>query len=331
MYDCTIIGERLYAVGAAYSANDSNWVIAVLDLNLGLLNYVNLTETSGAAITTISDSEFLYIAGIGTAEFNLGLRIKKMRLSDLSMVKEYVSNLSNVSYAYDISINPVSNQIWVVGNIDSEKWRIEILDKDLMQIKSVETDIGSSATSICFDKEGYSYVAGDGGVVKLNRDGEEVKRYIQPVLFVKTLFLNNRLYAASGEYIGNYSRQVLYVFDRELNLLNKTVISSGMDTDTMFLMGKMVSDGENIYAAGFAYLGYYDYEWVVYSIKVGSPPTPWYLKYWYTILILILVALIVPMAFLLRRKRGKPQQPPQETQPSRTEEGEQPEAMRSIG
>ncbi|MEM4610537.1 MAG: hypothetical protein QW190_06590, partial [Thermoproteota archaeon] len=247
LYDCVIAGDRIYAAGAVYSVNESSWVILALDLDLNLLSLVNLTTIRGAAISTVCDQEFLYVAGISPTGSSEGVRVRKMRLSDLSLVKEYSSNLSDVNYAYDIALNPSGSQIWVVGNVNSEKWRVEILDKDLNLVKHLEADIGSSATSIGFDDDGYSYIVGDGGVLKLSGDAGEVKRYSQPVLFAKTLWLNNRLYVAGGESVGDYLRQVLYVFDRELNLLNRTVISMSMDADAMFLMGKMASDGENIY------------------------------------------------------------------------------------
>lgn len=330
LYGCTISNDRLYAVGAAYSVNYSSWVILVLDSDLNLLSCVNLTEIPGAAISTFCDQDFLYVAGIITTESSEGVRVRKMRLSDLSLVKEYSSNLSDVNYAYDIALNPLSNQIWVVGNVNSEKWRIEILDKDLNPVKYLESDIGSSATSIGFDDDGYSYIVGDGGILKLSGDAGEVKRYAQPVLFAKTLWLNNRLYVAGGESVGDYIRQILYVFDRELNLLNRTVISTSMDADAMFLMGKMVSDGENIYVAGLAYVGYYDYEWVICSIKAGSYTAPWYVKYWYVLLALVAVMLAVSaLLLLLMRRRKRLQQAPREEQ--FPEKEEQREDMRPIG
>ncbi|MEM2049881.1 MAG: hypothetical protein QXZ11_02025 [Thermoproteota archaeon] len=321
LYDCVIAGDRIYAAGAVYSVNESSWVILALDLDLNLLSLVNLTTIRGAAISTVCDQEFLYVAGISTTGSSEGVRVRKMRLSDLSLVKEYSSNLSDVNYAYDIALNPSSSQIWVVGNVNSEKWRVEILDKDLNLVKHLEADIGSSATSIGFDDDGYSYIVGDGGVLKLSRDAGEVKRYSQPVLFAKTLWLNNRLYVAGGESVGDYLRQVLYVFDRELNLLNRTVISMSMDADAMFLMGKMASDGENIYVAGLAYVGYYDYEWVVCSIKVGSYAAPWYVEYWYVLLALVAVMLAVSaLLLLLMRRRKRLQQAPREEHPPEKEE-----------
>lgn len=318
LYDCIIMGEKLYAVGTSYSINDSNWILLVFDLNLNLLNYFNLTEISGAAISAISDSEFLYVAGVNTNVSTWGIRVEKIRLSDLSIVKEYISNLLSLE-AYNVEINPVNNQIWIAGNNNSEKWRIEILDKDLTQIKSVETDIGASAISVGFDEEGYSYVAGDGGVIKLSKDGEEIKRYAQPAVFAKTRFLNNRLYVAGGENIGNYARQVLYVFDKELNLLNKTIVSKGIDADAIFLTGRMASDEENLYISGLAYVGYNDYEWVVCSIKVGG--APWYLKNWYLIAIpVVLVVVALTVYFMFRMRKAKPQQPPEASQPSNVED-----------
>ncbi|MBO3833406.1 MAG: hypothetical protein FGF51_08535 [Candidatus Brockarchaeota archaeon] len=330
LYDCVIAGDRIYAAGAVYSVNESGWMVLVLDLDLNLLSIVNLTTIPGAAISAFCDQEFLYVAGISTTGFSEGVHVRKMRLSDLSLVKEYSSNLSDVNYAYDIALNPLSNQIWVVGNVNSEKWRVEILDKDLNLVKYLETDIGSSATSIGFDEDGYSYVVGDGGILKLSGDAGEVKRYVQPVLFAKTLWLGNRLYVAGGESVGDYIRQVLYVFDRELNLLNRTVISMSMDADAMFLMGKMVSDGENIYVAGLAYVGYYDYEWVVCSVKAGRYAAPWYVEYWYVLLVLVAAMLAVSalLLMLMRRRKRLQQAPRREQFP---EEEEQREDTRQIG
>jgi hypothetical protein len=321
LYDCIVIGEKLYAVGTSYTVNDSNWILLVLDLDLNLLNYVNLTETPGAAISAISDQDFLYVAGVTTSETSWGIYIEKIRLSDLNVVKEYVSSILEFQEAYCIGINPVSNQIWVVGNTDSQKWRIEILDKELTQIKNMELEVGASAISVDFDEKGDSYVAGEGGIVKLSKDGEEIKRYVQPAIFAKTLFLNNRLYVAGGENVGNYARQVLYVFDRELNLLNRTVVSQGIDADAVFLTGRMTSDEENLYISGLAYAGYSDYEWVVCSIKVGG--APWYLKNWYLIAIpLTMIIIIITIYFFFRMRKTRLEQPSEATQSSAVESGQ---------
>lgn len=317
LYDCTIVGEKLYAVGTSYSLIDNNWILLVLDLDLNLLNYVNLTEMSGAATSVISDQEFLYVAGVTTNETNWGICIEKIRLSNLSIVKEYVSNLLEFQEAYSIEINPVSNQIWIVGNTNSEKWRIEILDKNLTRIKSIEMEIGTSAISVGFDAEGYSYVAGEGGIIKFSKEGEEIKTYTQPALFAKTRFLNNRLYVAGGENIENYARHVLYVFDRELNLLNKTVISRGIDADAIFLTGRMASDEENLYISGLAYVGYNDYEWVICSIKVGGAPG--YLNWQLVAIPIIVIIIILATFFVFRMRKAKSQQPPEESRPSTVE------------
>ena len=136
---------------------------------------------------------------------------------------------------------------------------------------------------------------------------------------------------AGCESVGDYVRQVLYAFDRELNLLNRTVISMSMDADAMFLMGKMSSDGENIYVAGLAYLGYYDYEWVVCSIKVSSYAAPWYVEHWYLTLILVAVLLAVSaLLLLLVRRRRRMRQAPREEPSTETVE-QQPEGMRPVG
>lgn len=315
LYDCIIVREKLYAVGVSYSLIDSNWMLLVLDLDLNLLNYFNFTGISGAATSIISDQDFLYIAGLVANETRTMIRVEKIRLTDLSISKEYVSNLSEFQEAYSIEINPVSNQIWVVGTTDFERWRIEILDKDLSRIKTIEKEMGASAFSVGFDDEGFSYVVGEGGVIKLDRNGEEIKNYVQRGFFTKTRLLGNRLYVAGMENVGNYVRQTLYVFDNELNLLNKTVVSKGIDADAIFLTGRMVSDEENLYISGLAYIGYNDYEWVICSIKVSS--IPWYLKNWYLIATPIIVILIVLVAyFIFRIRKVRLQQSVETTQHS---------------
>jgi hypothetical protein len=306
LYDCLIAGEKLYAVGMSYSLTDSNWILLVLDLDLNLLNYFNFTETSGAATSIISDQDFLYVAGLTTNETGQGICVEKIRIADLSIVKKYVSNISEFQEAYNIEINPVSNQIWIVGTTNSERWSIEIFDKELNHIKTIEKEIGASAISVSFDDEGSSYVVGEGGIIKLDKGGEEIKKYEQEGFFTKTLFSSNRLYVASMESVENYIRQTLYVFDKELNLLNKTVVSRGIDADAVFLMGRMVSDKENLYISGLAYIGYNDYEWVICSIKIGG--TPWYLKNLYLIATPVIVILIVlAIFFIFKIKKAKPQ------------------------
>jgi len=299
LYDCVIVEEKLYAVGMSYSLTDSNWIFLVLDLDLNLLNYFNFTEISGAATSIISDQDFLYVAGLTANETGQGTCVEKIRITDLSIIKKYVSNLSEFQEAYNIEINPVSDQIWIVGTTNSKRWRIEILDKELNHIKTIEKEMGVSAISVSFDDEGSSYVVGEGGIIKLDKSGEEIKKYEQEGLFTKTLFSSNRLYVAGMESVENYIRQTLYVFDKELNLLNKTVVSRGIDADAVFLTGRMVSDDENLYISGLAYIGYNDYEWVICSIKIGG--VPWYLKNWYLIATLIIVVLVILVAYFIFR------------------------------
>lgn len=47
----------------------------------------------------------------------------------------------------------------------------------------------------------------------------------------------NLVRSVEAEIGADYSRQILYVFDKELNMLNKTAIGINMDVDMMFLMG----------------------------------------------------------------------------------------------
>ncbi|MBO3800166.1 MAG: hypothetical protein FGF52_03840 [Candidatus Brockarchaeota archaeon] len=312
LYDCIIVGEELYAVGASYSLIGSNWMLLVLDLDFNLLNYFNFTGISGAATSIISDQDFLYIAGLVVNETESKIRVEKIRLTDLSVSKEYVSDLPGFQEAYSIEINPVSGQIWVVGTTDFEKWRIEMLDKDLSRIKTVEKEIGASAFSIGFDDEGFSYVVGEGGIIKLDRNGEEIKNYAKEGFFTKTRFLGNRLYVAGMENVENRVRQTLYVFDNELSLLNKTIVSRGINADAIFLTGRMISDKENLYISGLAYLGYGDYEWIICSIKTSSVPR--YLENRYLIAILIIVMFIILVAYFIFRVKKTRFQRPVETQ-----------------
>ncbi|MEM1558481.1 MAG: hypothetical protein QXI11_07820 [Thermoproteota archaeon] len=323
LYDCTVVGEKLYTVGTSFSVSNSNWILLVLDPDLNLINQVNLTRMPGAAISIVSDKDYLYIAGLTLNETAGGICVEKIRVNDLSIVREYVSNTTGFQEAYYIEINPVSDQIWIVGNTNSEKWRIEILDKNLTQIRVMEKEIGTSAISIDFDEEGYSYVVGEGGIIKLSKNGEEIKTYAQRGIFAKTRFLNNRLYVASMESIENYIRQVIYIFDKELNLLNKTILSNGINADAIFLMGRMASDSENLYVSGLAYAGYNDYEWTICSVKVNN--VSWYFKNWQvTVICVILILIILIVYFVFRMMKTKLRQTSEVTQPSSIESTQQP-------
>ena len=70
---------------------------------------------------------------------------------------------------------------------------------------------------------------------------------------------------ANYVYIDGFDRHILCVFDRQLNLVDRIVLSADVDAGPYFGLGNVGFDGENLFLAGFG-----DAKWVVYSIKVIS-------------------------------------------------------------
>jgi len=289
-------------------------IVFDLDLNILKYEVEDPSSFADLPTSITSDGEFLYIAGLDMVPYmenynptqppkpnvdRCEWRVEKRRLDDLSLIKVYKSNpgrLERGRYsdgAYGIGVNPITGHLWVVG---SEAWidergnihlsgRIEILNKNLNLIKAItyidyphfiEED---SISHIVFDEEGNAYAFGHGDIIKFDKDGNEISRVELTTAQVMDiglngLYANGYLFAVSCENIGGFYRSVLYVLDKDLNVMDKIILSEDIEADSFTGSGHIVFDDENVYIPACS-----QGLWIVYGVAFTpstAPITPTY-------------------------------------------------------
>jgi hypothetical protein len=259
LFDCVIVNNKLYVVGRY-------WSIFVLDLELNLLASKH-RYLDGPAYSVIFYDEHIYIAGWEIKENDDRWVVGKWRADNLTLVKEYTSNPSSVDQAYALNINPITKQLWIAGVELIGKFRVEILDLDLNPRKIIsKEDRVISAYSLDFDEDGYAYIGGYKIIAKYDKDGNEVVTKKVPYIASKLLYSKGYIFIAAVEKIGKYMRHVLYIYDKNLNQVERTVLSQDIDDDAKFIVGKMALANENLYIAGIP-------EWTIYSISISASQT----------------------------------------------------------
>jgi hypothetical protein len=271
--DCIIVKDKLYTIGWG-------WNMLVFDLNLNLLKFKR-RSLDGLATSIIFYNNYIYIAGWENLEDgnDTRFRVAKWKIEELIIAKEYVSNpTSGIDVATVIDVNPISKQLWLVGlenngiNNSLSKLRIEVLDLDLNLIKVIGKDNITSVHAIAFDEYGHAYLGGYRFITKYDMYGNELISKELSYEIWKLLYANGYVYAAADEVIDKYLRQVLYVFDRNLNQVDRVLLSEDLSVNASFREGKMFFDGKNLYIAGYNYNYKYtednDTEWTIYSISL---------------------------------------------------------------
>jgi hypothetical protein len=193
-------------------------------------------------------------------------RIEKWKVEGLTIVKEYTSDLNQKhGVLYDIGVNPVTKQLWAVGSEDYIRFRAEILDLDLKQLKVIHLNDTRSALAISFDEEGYAYIAGIDFIAKFDKDGSLITLKKIPALFSKLVYATGYVIVAATERVNEQGGQVIYVYDKNLNQIERLVLNEGMDFK--FQWSTMIFDGKDLYVAG-SYGGLSNTGWIIYSISV---------------------------------------------------------------
>jgi len=255
--DCIILNDRIYAV--------EKWNLLVFDLSLSLLNFTHRHLEGGGRSVTFYEN-YLFIAGLEKVKDYITWRIEKWKVEGLTIVKEYTSDLNQKhGVLYDISVNPVTKQLWAVGSEDYIRFRAEILDLDLKQLKVIYLNDTRSALAIDFDEEGYAYIAGIDFIAKFGKDGSLITLKKIPALFSKLVYATGYVIVAAIEKVNEQGGQVIYVYDKNLNQIERLVLNEGMDSE--FQLSKMIFDGKDLYVAG-SYGGLSNTGWIIYSISV---------------------------------------------------------------
>jgi len=304
-YDCLSVGDRLYVVG------DS--VIYIFDMGLNVLKKV---KTSWFPETISFDGSYLYLSGCiyrdvdGDGDSEWIWYIEKRNLDlDLIAYREFYRDWEKVyeyvSYAEDISINPATGDLWVVGKrtlYETQYYGIDyslivIFDKELNVKKVVEYPQGHKnylgwLHGICFDSHGNACVIGwrgERGPTYISGRGLNVAKFDKNgnILAVNGKIggdgitcVGGRVYVFGENEVGNYWRHAVYVLDENLNLRGELILNKGVEAHSYFGWGKPAFDGMSLYVTGWDYaLGENNSRIVVYSISPQSaitlspPPT----------------------------------------------------------
>jgi hypothetical protein len=271
LFDCVATNNKLYVIGYP-------WDLLVFDLNLRLLSFERKFisyENVFIASSIQAYDNHVYIGGTKITKANNFLwRIEKWRIENLTLVKGYTSepSLGNGTVA-TIEVNPVTKQLWAGGVYYKEgkglSFKVEILDLDLNPIKVIKKDDVGDAYAISFDEEGNAYIGGYKFIAKYDKNGNEIKIKKVPYYVAKISYIKGYLFIGATEDIQNLFRHVLYVYDKNLNQIEKIVLSLDINEDSELYPGKMIFDGKNLYIAGYSYSGF-DTEWVIYSISISK-------------------------------------------------------------
>ncbi|MDT7886477.1 MAG: hypothetical protein RQ968_03810 [Thermoproteota archaeon] len=271
LFDCVVTNNKLYVIGYP-------WDLLVFDLNLRLLSFERKFisyENVFIASSIQAYDNHVYIGGTKITKANNFLwRIEKWRIENLTLVKGYTSepSLGNGTVA-TIEVNPVTKQLWAGGVYYKEgkglSFKVEILDLDLNPIKVIKKDDVGDAYAISFDEEGNAYIGGYKFIAKYDKNGNEIKIKKVPYYVAKISYIKGYLFIGATEDIQNLFRHVLYVYDKNLNQIEKIVLSLDINEDSELYPGKMIFDGKNLYIAGYSYSGF-DTEWVIYSISISK-------------------------------------------------------------
>jgi hypothetical protein len=256
LYDCIIAEDKLYIAGSWF-----DWII--FDLNLNLLDYVHRGLTGYVSSIIYYDGHLYRVGFVYVDNKNSVWKIEKWSAKYGTLVKEYTSDPTPVvDYAYSAGINPVTKQLWVLGqaNVFGEggsRARIEILDLDLNKVKVIERN-EDEATAVAFDEEGYAYISGtfflNGFIAKYDKYGKEVAIIKRGLMYQQLLYANGFLYAAAWQYRENANyAHTLNVFNRNLNLIEEMRLSED-DMYALLKTGKMAFDGRNLFVAGGGFI-----------------------------------------------------------------------------
>ena len=267
--DCIVVNDKLYIIGLT----GPTWYYVALDLDLNVIKLVRGRTSQLEPNLIIFHDNYLYIAG-PVKDYSGTVWIVEKRDLNLKLIKEYISNLNDIT----IGVNPLTENIWIIGyKKDEYKLKIEILDKDLNYLKTINTEkFSNSYNLITFDKNGNGYIATiSGNLIKLDKNGNLVKNPGEKItlggrfIIGKILFVNDYLYltghVVTMEGVVNH---VILILDEEFQEVNR--LTMGINVLTFGDKGKIVYDERNLYVTGNNYKNNEDSEWIIYSVKITS-------------------------------------------------------------
>jgi len=289
LFNCISIGGKLYVVGSTEVENVLHGLFYVFDENLNPLAKV-IGKKSSFYNSLTYNGKVLYLVGVVSRDVNGDgysedvWLIEKRDPETLSLIasREVYFESWSIGQAYDVGVEPSTGRIWTVGgyaDANSFHTLIVILDSNLNIVKVIDYPEESERYldwiyGIAFDSKGYAYVSALYGIAKLSSDGElvAINRYGQRGF--KIAYKYGYVYIFGDDKIGDYWRHILSIYDTNLNLVGRYLLSGNVDADSRLDRGRPAVEGNRIYVAGYDYaLGDYNSRIVVYAIELSSVST----------------------------------------------------------
>jgi len=267
--NCIIVNNKLYVIGFDWVNEWCRWLVYMFDTNLTLLKSIiyNPKTLPNIPYGISSDGKFLYISGMEFGRYPAGykVRLEKRTLENLTLI----SNFTTVNYGHStsISINNVTNKLYLLEDQISVRWNINILDDTFKVLKITSFSAYCTPYSCDFDKNGCAYISGPYTILKLNELGDTVKRIQVKYFATKILCINNKIYSCGYELINGYLKTIIYTYDLNLNLISINTLSKD-NVDSWFNIGNMSTDGEYLYVAGYEKTNRGDFSWIIYSLSL---------------------------------------------------------------
>jgi len=208
--------------------------------------------------------------------------IEKRDPETLSLIasREVYFESWSIGQAYDVGVEPSTGRIWAVGGYadtnGSFHTLIVILDNNLNIVKVVDYPEESERYidwiyGIAFDGKGYAYVSALYGIAKLSSDGELVAVNRYGYRGFKIAYSYGYVYTFGDYKIGDYWRHILSIYDTDLNIVGRYLLSENEDADSRLDRGRPAVEGNRIYVAGYDHaLGDYNPRIVVYAIEISG-------------------------------------------------------------
>jgi len=325
--DCVVVGGKLYVVGVEnVNGIDTEEILLVFDKDLNLLKKIswNPSQYLDEAKSIVSDGEYIYVLSSSILyDESVGvIRVRKFNVKNLGIAKVFEKRSSKGS-AYIpiyIALNPSTEHLWVVGSIATftivgehtyifyNASFLMILDKDLNIVREYIDRYIAAYHSVSFDEEGNAYAVGWNGIAKYDKYGNLVA-YAGCNACYKSLYLNTFLYITRMDMHQENRTvyQVLSVYTKNLTLVYELILNKNYTQSIFDYLGKIATDGENIYIAGYTVdIDKDEGIWTIYSIEI-SPQKKEEIKQSYQLLtiaiIIAAVILVITIALLVKHRK----------------------------
>ena len=271
--DCVAFHGVIYLTGY-FTVEQTNQIIdksiiLILDENLEQLKAVEFNNTGVMAIE--NDESSLYLVGVIREGDSPSFNWVILKLSpDGEILGNNTFQIGGLSLPTSLRYDPLYQQIWVIGGREKRPGIIEwtvlrVSPSNLTSIENIDIDYPFYPSVVAIDQNGFAYVTGSGGTVKISPEGEVLIR-IDGLEGRKMVILSGSFLLMGITTYELNTQSLLKLLTLDLEEVASLYLGENIELDN----GKMAIDGSNIYFAG-DYVAQTDVSWVIYSVAVVKP------------------------------------------------------------